>query len=72
MGGAVKGGEIYGDLTSFEPESSQDAGRGRIIPTTSIDQYAATLAAWYGLSPSDIAEVFPNLSRFDNPTLGFV
>jgi uncharacterized protein (DUF1501 family) len=72
MGGAVKGRDIYGQLSNFEPGSSFDAGRGRLIPTTSIDQYVATLASWYGLSAANIAEVFPHLSRFDNPNLGFI
>jgi uncharacterized protein (DUF1501 family) len=52
--------------------SLQSPGRGRWIPTTSIDQYAATLANWYGLAPSDLAAVFPNLSKFAAANLGFL
>jgi len=47
-------------------------GYGRIIPTTAVDQYAATLAKWFGLSDSDISLVFPNLGNFNTKYLGFV
>jgi uncharacterized protein (DUF1501 family) len=85
MGGAVLGGMFYG---STRPDGSglpygfpalQIAGpddttsnRGQWIPTTSIDQYAATLANWYGLSTVDRATVFPSLSKFATPNLGFL
>jgi len=74
LGGAVQGGTFYGAYPTLALNSPDDDGgnRGRWIPTTSIDQYAATLAAWYGLAPSDIPTVFPNLSRFPVQNLGFV
>ncbi|WP_086931747.1 DUF1501 domain-containing protein [Agarilytica rhodophyticola] len=72
MGGAVRGRRIYGEMPELDFGGSLDAGRGRLIPTTSIDQYAATLASWYGLSASNVAEIFPNLGNFNNVDLGFM
>lgn len=85
MGGAVLGGAFYG---STRPDGSglpygyptlqlggpddTSSNRGQWIPTTSIDQYAATLANWYGLAVSDRAAVFPNLATFATPTLPFL
>ena len=46
--------------------------RGRWIPTTSVEQYAATLATWYGLSSADLTAVFPLIGRFSTPNLGFL
>lgn len=71
MGGAVKGGELYGEMPSLELGSNDDLGDGRIIPTLSVDQYAASLSRWFGLSENEINAVFPNLNRFDNSDLGF-
>ncbi|MEO8433996.1 MAG: DUF1501 domain-containing protein [Pyrinomonadaceae bacterium] len=74
LGGAVQGGTFYGAYPTLALNSPNDDGgnRGRWIPTTSIDQYAATLAAWYGLAPVDIPIVFPNLSKFPMQNLGFL
>jgi uncharacterized protein (DUF1501 family) len=85
MGGAVLGGAFYG---STRPDGSglpygfpvlqlggpddTTSNRGQWIPTTSIDQYAATLASWYGLTGPDIAAVFPNLFKFATPNVGFM
>lgn len=71
VGGAVNGG-YYGQMPSLALGSPNDFGLGRMVPTTSCDQYAATLANWFGLSSSDLATVFPNLANFPNSNLGFV
>lgn len=71
MGGAVNGGDIYGSMPELTIGSNDDFGEGRIIPTTSMDQYAATLARWYGLDSSTINETFFNLRHFNEQDLGF-
>jgi uncharacterized protein (DUF1501 family) len=73
MGGAVLGGTFYGSYPTLALGGPNDTdNRGRWIPTTSVDQYAATLATWYGLAPTDLAAVFPNLSKFSPANLGFL
>jgi uncharacterized protein (DUF1501 family) len=73
MGGAVRGGDFYGRFPTLALAGPDDAdNRGRWIPTTSVEQYGATLASWYGLSASDFPAVFPLLDRFPTPTLGFM
>lgn len=74
LGGAVHGGTFYGTYPTLALNSPNDDGgnRGRWIPTTSIEQYAATLATWYGLASTDLLNVFPNLSKFPAQNLGFV
>lgn len=72
VGGAVKGGDIYGKMPTFAINGPDDTGRGRWIPTTSVDEYSATLARWFGVSATDIPVVLPNVSRFANPDLGFM
>lgn len=72
MGGAVRGGQFYGQMPSLELNSEDDFGEGRIIPTTASEQYSATLAKWFGLSESEIALVFPNVNRFSTTDLGFL
>jgi len=65
MGGAVDGGDIYGNIPEAEVEHNQDVGRGRLIPEVSVDQFAFTLARWFGLSESEAMEVLPNSSNHD-------
>jgi uncharacterized protein (DUF1501 family) len=73
MGGAVKGGDFYGKFPTLAVNGPDDAtGQGRWVPTTSIDQYAATLAAWFGVAPADLPTIFPNLANFTTPTLGIM
>jgi uncharacterized protein (DUF1501 family) len=49
----------------------EDARRGILIPTTSVDEYAATLATWLGVSGADLPKIVPNVGRFARPNLGF-
>jgi uncharacterized protein (DUF1501 family) len=73
MGGAVQGGDIYGTLPTFALGGPDDSGNnGRWIPTTSIDQYGATLASWFGVPAGSLPTIFPNLSNFATPTLSFL
>jgi len=73
MGGAVKGGDFYGTFPTLAVNGPDDAtGEGRWVPTTSIDQYAATLAQWFGVAATDLPSIFPNLANFGTPTLGFM
>ncbi len=73
MGGAVKGGDFYGTFPTLVAGGPDDAtSEGRWIPTTSLDQYAATLANWFGVAPADLPSVFPNLGNFATPTVGFM
>jgi uncharacterized protein (DUF1501 family) len=72
MGGAVKGGNTYGNFPTLAINGPDDTSTGRWIPTTAVDQYAATLATWFGVDPSNLATIFPNVGRFASSNLGFV
>jgi uncharacterized protein (DUF1501 family) len=73
LGGAVQGGQIFGQFPTFELAGPNDTDtRGRWIPTTSIDQYGATLCSWFGIPPTGLATVFPNLANFPTTNLGFL
>ncbi len=72
VGGAVKGGATYGKLPTLTVNGPDDTGTGRWIPTTSVDQYAATLASWFGVDPDNLSTIFPNLGRFTSSNLGFI
>ena len=72
-GGAVKGRQLYGTWPTLALAGPDDEGsEGRWIPTTSVDQYAATLARWFGVDAAGLASVLPNLHSFAPATLGFL
>ncbi len=72
VGGAVKGGNIYGDFPVTGLKHSQDVGSGSLLPQFSVDQYGATLANWFGLSATQINDVFPNIGNFTTRNIGFL
>jgi uncharacterized protein (DUF1501 family) len=86
VGGAVKGAAFYGSAPPVSisdttaPDDQWHVGQGRLLPTTSVDQYAATLAKWFGVADSEMGTLLPNLKNFgatagrpDYPTnLGFM
>ena len=72
MGGAVRGGSIYGTLPSLEFDGPDSVHSGRILPTLSATQYAATLLDWIGLQEHQIDQVLPNLRNFGTKNLGFL
>lgn len=71
-GGAVQGGRFYGSYPLLEIGSTWEIGGGRIIPTVSADQYAATLASWFGVADPDLSKVAPSIGNFDTRNLGFM
>lgn len=72
IGDAVRGQRIFGAMPRLEVGGPDDAARGRIIPGTSIDQYVATLARWFGVPEARLEEVAPQLGNFPTRDLGFV
>lgn len=72
VGGAVQGRRVYGSWPTVALGGAEDAGNGVLIPTTSLDEYGATLARWFGAAPAQLSTVMPNLSRFSTPNLGFL
>lgn len=71
VGGAVHGQRIFGQWPTVALKSNDDAGNGRLIPTTAVDQYTATLATWLGVGASQLSTVLPNIDRFASSDLGF-
>ena len=72
VGGAVNGRELYGSYPLLTIDGPEDVSGGRMIPSTSADQYAATLAKWFGIPDADLDVVAPNLMNFADRDLGFM
>jgi len=72
IGGAVNGGAIYGTLPSLDVNGPDSVHRGRILPTSSATQYAASLLSWIGLSDTELESVLPNINNFSSRNLGFM
>ena len=72
LGGAVQGGEVYGKFPFPALGGPDDANsRGVLIPTTSLDQYGATFAKWFGVPAASMSQVFPNIGNFSSADVGF-
>ncbi|MDJ0750850.1 MAG: DUF1501 domain-containing protein [Woeseiaceae bacterium] len=72
VGGAVNGGDLYGIYPSLALNGPDDVGGGRLVPSTSADQYAATLAKWFGIPDTELDVVAPSLVNFAQRDLGFM
>jgi len=74
LGGAVNGGRFYGTPPAIGNNTPDDVGQGRLLPTIAVDQYAATLASWFGVSAGSMSTVLPNIGNYNASSLnlGFV
>jgi uncharacterized protein (DUF1501 family) len=72
MGGAVNGGRFYGTAPHVSVQTDDQVGQGRLLPSTGVDQFAATLARWFGCANTDLPGILPNVGNFSNTNLGFV
>ena len=76
MGGGVNGGDVYGSYPNLADIASINTGRGRLIPSASVDEYASELVQWLGVQQSDLSTVLPNIGSFPGATdphpLGFL
>ncbi len=70
-GGAVSGGDIFGKMPALQKDSP-DAWSERIIPTTSVESYLATIVKWFGATESELDTIFPNLRAFSQRDMGFM
>jgi uncharacterized protein (DUF1501 family) len=77
MGGDINGGQVFGEYPDLALNSGLDLGGGLMLPTTSTDEYFAELALWFGVSPSDLINLLPNIGNFYfagsiTPPVGFM
>ncbi len=72
LGGAVNGGRFWGQAPQVSVNGPDDVGQGRLLPTTGVDQLAATLATWMGVSDTDLATVLPQIGNYSTRNLGFM
>jgi uncharacterized protein (DUF1501 family) len=73
VGSALKGADVYGTFPLLALDGPDDvSGRGVWLPSTSLDQYGATIASWFGVPDSSLTSVFPNLANFTTQKLGFI
>ncbi len=72
VGGSVAGRRVYGDVPEVADNGPDDVGRGRLLPSIAVDQYASTLARWMGAESSDLPEILPNINNHDTDDLGFM
>jgi uncharacterized protein (DUF1501 family) len=70
LGGAVKGKNFYGQAPEVANDGTNDVGQGRLLPSTSVDQLAATLATWFGVKPGQLKDVLPNIDNFSAQSNG--
>jgi uncharacterized protein (DUF1501 family) len=71
-GGAVKGGRFYGTAPHVSTETDDQVGQGRLLPSTAVDQFGATLAQWFGCTAAELPGILPNIGNFPNSNLGFL
>ena len=72
VGGAVNGGRYFGTAPAISLQTADQVGNGRLLPSTSVDQYMGTLGRWFGVSNSELGMIAPNIGRFQTPDLGFM
>lgn len=72
LGGGVQGGRFYGTAPQISVDADDQVGRGRLLPSTAVDQYSATLAKWLGVTSDEIPIVSPNIGNFNEADLGFM